>query len=95
MEIAKALKTETGNVNENIARAIERQVDERERESDANDSWRDTHEVTVEPGRYEMSRGEDESWTFSVDKEGNYWDETLGRKLDTEEVQRARLEEIA
>ena len=32
VEIAKALKTETGNVNENIARAIERQVEERERE---------------------------------------------------------------
>ena len=48
VEFAKALKTETGNVNENIARAIERQVDERERESDETDPWRDTHEVTVE-----------------------------------------------
>ena len=64
MEIAKALKTEKGNVNENIARAIERQVEERERESDETDSWRDTHEVTVEPGRYEISRGEDEAWIF-------------------------------
>ena len=94
MEVAKALEIETGNVNENIARAIERQVEEREKESDDTDPWRDTKDVTAEAGRYEMTRGDDESWTFSVDKEGNYWDETSGRKLDTEEVQRARLEEI-
>ena len=49
VEIAKALKTEKGNVNENIARAIERQVEERERGEDEADPRRDPHGVTVEP----------------------------------------------
>ena len=48
----------------------------------------------VRTGRFEVSRGPDERNVFSVDKEGNYWDEASGKKLDTEEVERARLEEI-
>ena len=31
-EIAKIIKEEEGNVNENVARAIERQIDSRERD---------------------------------------------------------------
>ena len=95
VEIADAIKSDTGNVNDNIARAIERQVESREKSD--TEPWRESPEFqrpTVKPGRYEISRGDEDHCVLTVDREGNFWDEASGKKLDSEEVQRARLEEI-
>ena len=41
-----------------------------------------------------VTRGDDEELVFIVDGEGNYWDEITGKRLDTEEIENARLKEI-
>ena len=71
-EIAKAIRETEGNVNENIARAIERQMECREQ--DDCSICEEVNEVKpdcVRTGRFEISRGPDEQSVFSVDKQGN------------------------
>jgi hypothetical protein len=70
-EIAKAISETEGNVNENIARAIERQVECREQDDClACEEKNEVKPSCVRTGRFEVSRGPDERNVFSVDKGG-------------------------
>ena len=67
-----------------MARAIERQVDSRERDEDECEPWRGQHGEKARPGKYVVTRGTEEERVFTVDNEGNYWDQVMGKRMDTE-----------
>ena len=61
--------SEESNINSNIARAIERQVDERENDGRSNDPWNDCCKEKATRGKYIVERAVNEEWIFIVDQE--------------------------